>query len=308
MTSKLLPSDHGPSELARQRLMGIALIAGSFFLFSLLDTSAKWLNHIIPTMETVWSRYVFSVVFVMIVINPRTKPGVLKTKKPGLQAIRSLFLFTSTLLNFIAVNYLQLSQTISIAFATPLLIALLSGPLLGERISRDRLIAIIVGFLGVLVVARPGFGGIHPVAILSVCGVFCYAMYAIMTRHLAAHDSTETTLVYSGAVGAILLTPALPWFWQNPPDLFTAMTMVALGAYAALGHFALIKAHRFAPAYILSPFIYTQLLWMVILGYFIFGDVPDGFTLLGGMIVIGSGLYLLARERKRQGITPAAAD
>lgn len=250
----------------------------------------------------------FSVIFVMIVINPKTKPGVLKTKKPGLQALRSLFLFTSTLFNFIAVNYLQLSQTISIAFASPLLVALLSGPLLGERISRDRFIAIVVGFFGVLVVARPGFGGIHPVAILSVCGVVCYSMYAIMTRHLAAHDSTETTLVYSGLVGAILLTPALPWFWHNPPDVITALTMVALGAYAALGHFALIKAHRFTPAYILSPFIYTQLIWMVLLGYFVFGDIPDGFTLLGGFIVIGSGLYLLARERKRQGLTPAVAD
>jgi len=302
------PLDSAASDLARQRLMGIGLIAGAFFLFSLLDTSAKWLNHTIPTMETVWCRYVFSVIFVMIVINPRTKPGVLKTKKPGLQIIRSLLLFASTVFNFIAVNYLQLSQTISIAFATPLLVALLSGPLLGERISRDRLIAIVVGFLGVLVVARPGFGGIHPVAILSVCGVVCYAMYAIMTRHLAAHDSTETTLVYSGLVGAVLLTPALPWFWQNPPDFFTTITMVALGAYAALGHFALIKAHRFAPAYILSPFIYTQLIWMVILGYLVFGDVPDGFTLLGGMIVIASGLYLLARERKRQGITPAVIE
>ena len=129
-----------------------------------------------------------------------------------------------------------------------------------------------------------------------------------MTRHLAAHDSTETTLVYSGLSGAILLTPALPWFWQNPPDGLTAITMVALGAYAAVGHFALIKAHRYAPAYILSPFIYTQLVWMVFLGYLIFGDIPDQFTLLGGFIVIGSGLYLLTLERKRQGITPAAGD
>jgi len=288
--------------------MGIALMAGAFFLFSLLDASAKWLNHSIPTIETVWSRYVFSVIFVMIIVNPGTKPGVIKTKRPLLQAVRSLFLFVSTILNFIAVNYLQLSQTISIALATPLLVALLSGPLLGERISRDRLIAIVVGFLGVLVVARPGFGGIHPVAILSVCSVFCTAMYAIMTRYLAAHDSTETTLVYSGLVGALLLTPALPWFWQNPPDVLTMMTMMALGVYAALGHFALIKAHRFAPANILSPFIYSQLIWMVILGYIVFGDIPDGFTLLGGFIVIGSGLYLIAHERKRQGMIPAVAN
>lgn len=288
------------SDLPRQRLIGIGLMMIAFLLFSLLDTTAKWLNHVIPTSQTVWSRYTFSVLLVLIVINPRTKPGVLKTKKPVLQFWRSMFLFISTLLNFIAINYLQLSQTISIAFAAPLLVALLSGPILGEYVSRDRLIAIIVGFVGVLVVARPGFGGIHPVAILSIIGVVCYAMYVVMTRHLAAHDSTETTLVYSGMVGAILLTPVMFWIWQNPPDLFSALMMGALGLYAAVGHFALIRAHRFTPAYILTPFIYTQLIWMSLFGYLVFGDVPDRFTLIGGTIVIGSGLYLLMRERRQQ--------
>lgn len=288
------------TDLARQRLIGIGLMMIAFLLFSLLDTTAKWLNQVIPTPQTVWARYTFSVLFVLIVINPGTKPGVLKTKKPVLQFWRSMLLFISTLLNFIAINYLQLSQTISIAFAAPLLVALLSGPLLGEHVSRDRLIAIIVGFIGVLVVARPGFGGIHPVAILSIIGVVCYAMYVVMTRHLAAHDSTETTLVYSGMVGAILLTPVMFWIWQNPPDLFSALMMGALGLYAAVGHFALIRAHRFTPAYILTPFIYTQLIWMSLFGYLVFGDVPDRFTLIGGMIVIGSGLYLLMRERRQQ--------
>lgn len=288
------------SDLPRQRLIGIGLMMIAFLLFSLLDTTAKWLNHVIPTPQTVWSRYTFSVLLVLIVINPRTKPGVLKTKKPVLQFWRSMFLFISTLLNFIAINYLQLSQTISIAFAAPLLVALLSGPILGEYVSRDRLIAIIVGFVGVLVVARPGFGGIHPVAILSIIGVVCYAMYVVMTRHLAAHDSTETTLVYSGMVGAILLTPVMFWIWQKPPDLFSALMMGALGLYAAVGHFALIRAHRFTPAYILTPFIYTQLIWMSLFGYLVFGDVPDRFTLIGGTIVIGSGLYLLMRERRQQ--------
>jgi drug/metabolite transporter (DMT)-like permease len=299
-----MPNSNSPTpDLARQRLIGIGLMVIAFLLFSMLDTTAKWLNHSIPTSQTVWSRYTFSVVFVLLVINPKTKPGVLKTKKPLLQFSRSLLLFISTLFNFIAVNYLQLSQTISIAFAAPLLVALLSGPLLGEYISRDRLIAIIVGFIGVLVVARPGFGGIHPVAILSILGVVCYAMYAVMTRQLAAHDSTETTLVYSGLVGTILLTPVMFFIWQNPPDIYTACMMAALGIYASVGHFALIRAHRFTPAYILSPFIYTQMIWMSLFGYLVFGDVPDRFTVIGGLIVVGSGLYLLMRERRQQHAT-----
>lgn len=301
-----MPDSKKPApDLARQRLIGIGLMVIAFLLFSLLDTTAKWLNHVIPTPQTVWSRYTFSVLFVLLVINQKTKPGVMKTKKPVMQFWRSMFLFISTLLNFIAINYLQLSQTISIAFAAPLLVALLSGPMLGEHVSRDRLIAIVVGFIGVLVVARPGFGGIHPVAILSIIGVVCYAMYVVMTRHLAAHDSTETTLVYSGMVGAILLTPVMFFVWQNPPDLFTALMMGALGLYAGVGHFALIRAHRFTPAYILTPFIYTQLIWMSLFGYLIFGDVPDRFTLLGGLIVVGSGLYLLMRERRQQSAAAA---
>jgi drug/metabolite transporter (DMT)-like permease len=295
-----MPDTKKPSpDLARQRLIGIGLMAFAFFLFSMLDTTAKWLNHFIPTPETVWSRYTFSVIFVLLVINPKTKPGVLKTKKPVIQFWRSMFLFISTILNFIALNYLQLSQTITIAFAAPLLVALLSGPFLGEYVSRDRLFAIIVGFIGVLVVARPGFGGIHPVAILSIFSVICYALYVISTRHLAAHDSTETTLVYSGTVGAILLTPLMFFIWKNPPDVYTALMMAALGIYASIGHFALIRAHRYTPAYILSPFIYTQMIWMTLFGYLIFGDVPDRFTVIGGLIVVASGLYLLLRERRQ---------
>ena len=306
MEDQKMPAAH--ALLSRQRLIGIALMALAFFFFSMLDTAAKWLNHSIPTSQTVWSRYVFSVMFVLMFINPKSKPGVLKTKRPMLQLVRSFLLFASTMFNFIALNYLQLSQTTAIAFAAPLIVTFLSGPLLGEHISRDRMIAIGVGFCGVLLVARPGFGGIHPVAFLSIIGVTCYALFAIMTRHLAAHDSTETTLVYSGLVGAGLLSLVMPFIWKNPPDLLVLGLMVAMGAFAAIGHYMLISAHRYAPANVLSPFGYTQLIWMVILGYVVFGDVPDVFTLGGGVIVVGSGLYLLSRERSRQPIPlePAA--
>ena len=136
-------------------------------------------------------------------------------------------------------------------------------------------------------------------ALLSVAASFCYALYAIWTRKLAAYDSTETTLFYSGLAGVLLLTPVLPFFWQTPPSAFHWLLLASLGVYAALGHYLLILAYRRAPAPVLSPFMYSQLLWMVLLGVIVFGDVPDRWTLIGAGIVVASGLYLLYRERVR---------
>jgi drug/metabolite transporter (DMT)-like permease len=292
------PNAHQPRDEKINRLIGIGLMCLTFLCFTGLDTTAKWLNHSIPTIQIVWARYTFSVVLVLLVINPKTKPGVLTTKKPLVQIIRSLLLLLSTLANFVALNYLQLAQTTTIALATPLLVSALSGPLLGESVPRDRFIAIGIGFLGVVSVARPGFGGIHPVAILSILGMCCYAGYALMTRFLVGHDQTETTLVYSGLVGAVILSFGLPIFWDSPPDLATWAFMLSMGLYAAVGHFFLITAHRFAPAYVLSPFMYTQLGWMTLSGYLVFGDVPDSFTIAGGVIIVLSGLYLIFQESR----------
>ena len=292
------PNAHQPRDEKINRLIGIGLMCLTFLCFTGLDTTAKWLNHSIPTIQIVWARYTFSVVLVLLVINPKTKPGVLTTKKPLVQIIRSLLLLLSTLANFVALNYLQLAQTTTIALATPLLVSALSGPLLGESVPRDRFIAIGIGFLGVVSVARPGFGGIHPVAILSILGMCCYAGYALMTRFLVGHDQTETTLVYSGLVGAVILSFGLPIFWDSPPDLATWAFMLSMGLYAAIGHFFLITAHRFAPAYVLSPFMYTQLGWMTLSGYLVFGDVPDSFTIAGGVIIVLSGLYLIFQESR----------
>lgn len=295
---------HAPSAqaaaraLRRERLLGIVLMCGAVFCFSGLDSTAKFLSRDLPTPQIVWARYCAAVLITAAVLNPVTRPGVLRTRRLGLQLARSSVLFGSTLLNFVAVRYLQLAETVSITFATPLIVALLAAPLLGERIGRARLAAILVGFAGVLVVVRPGAGSLHPAAMLSVLSCFCYAAYALMTRKLAAYDRAETTLVYSGLAGVVLLTPVLPLFWQQPGSAWSWMLMASMGVYATVGHFLMIKAHQFAPASILSPFMYTQLLWMVLLGWIIFGDVPDHWTVAGGLIVVSSGLFLLSQERR----------
>ena len=297
---------------SRDRLVGIALMCGALLCFACLDATAKWVGRDLHPMQVTWARYTSSVIIVFIFINPWSHPGVMVTKRPWLQATRSVLLLISTALNFVALQYLQLAETISIMFMTPFIVALISGPLLGEWIGPRRLIAVFIGFLGVLVVLRPGFGpgfgsgsgGLHPAAFLSVIGCFCYALYNLITRMLAASDSTETTLSYSGLAGMLLLTPIIALVWVPPPSVTTWVLLAALGVFAALGHWFLIRGHRLAPAAVLAPFIYTQIVWMVLFGWWFFGQWPDKWTFIGGAIVIASGLYLLSRERVR-GVRPA---
>jgi drug/metabolite transporter (DMT)-like permease len=301
MTGQILPAQSpGASEdKARPRLIAIGLMCTAVICFALLDTSAKWLGTGMNPLQVVFARYAGSMILVLALFNPWSRPGVLRTKRPWLQWGRSLLLLGSTVLNFIALQYLQLAETISIMFATPLIVALVSGPLLGEWPGPRRLAAIGVGFLGVLVVTRPGFGGMHPAAFLSVIGCFCYAFYSLATRVLAAHDSSETTLIYSGAVGTLAMAPFLPWVWTTPQTPLPWLLMGVTGAMGGIGHWLLILAHRLAPATVLAPFIYSQLIWMVLLGWLVFGQLPDRWTFIGGAVVVASGLYLLYRERVR---------
>jgi drug/metabolite transporter (DMT)-like permease len=288
------------TSLRRQRLIGIVLMCGAVICFSGLDATAKWLNRSVDPLVTVWARYMSSVVLIAFVINPWTQPGFMKTRRLPLQLIRSFLVFFSTLCNFVALQYLQLVETLSIMFSTPLIVALLAGPILGEWVGSRRLMAIGVGFLGILIITRPGFGTTHPAALLSVLGTIAYSFYGITTRMLAASDSAATTTFYSSIAGIVLMMPLLPWIWTAPPSAMTWFLLVLTGVFGAVGHWLLILAHARAPAAILSPFIYTQIIWMLSLGYVLFGDWPDAWTFIGAGIVIASGLYLLYRERVRQ--------
>jgi len=282
----------------RQRLTGILLMMGAVASFSCIDTSLKYLNHHMPVLQVVWARYTFAFLIALIVSNPITRPGLMHTTRPILQIFRSVTLIASTVLNVVALLYLQLDQTVSIMFSLPLVIALLAGPILGEWIGVQRWIAISVGFLGVVVVMRPGLGGIHPAAILTVIGVLCYAVYSITTRILARTDATDTTLFYSNVVGCVGTTVLLPFVWTTPDSFVVVVVMVLAGFFGSFGHYLMIAAHRLAPAPILAPFVYTQIVWMAALGFLVFGDVPNKWTLVGAAIVIASGLYLLLRERR----------
>lgn len=292
--------------LANEPVRGILLMVAAVSTFSLLDTTAKHLVQIYPTGQVVWARYVGHVVLAAALLLPLHGRGLLVSQRPGLQVLRSLFLFGSTCANFAALQYLQLAQTSSIMFSTPFMVAMLAVPLLGERIGPRRWAAIGIGFFGVLIVIRPGLGLVHWAAGLSLLCALFGALYQITTRKLAGVDRAVTTQFYSALVGAVAITPLVPFVWQTP-DLTGTLLMLCLGAFGGFGHWLLILAHRLAPAPILAPFSYVQLLPMILLGYLVFGDFPDSWTLVGAGVVLASGLYLLYRERRVKAGGPPSA-
>jgi drug/metabolite transporter (DMT)-like permease len=292
---------HDPVQERRQRLIGIAFICGAFACFSYLDATAKYLNLYMTTLQVVWARYTGAFVVALVVSNPFTRPELMRTRRPDVQVGRSTLLLASTCFNFFALRHLQLDQATAIAFSTPFFVAALSGPMLGEWVNWRRWSAITVGFVGVLVVIRPSPESFNPAALLSVGAALCYALYAITTRMLSRSDSNETTLFYSNIVGVVVLMPMLPFVWVSPQDPLIVALMVLAGLFGGCGHYLFVRAHRLAPVSVLAPFTYTQLLWVIVLGYLVFGQVPSVWTLAGSAIVIVSGLYLLNRERQRMG-------
>jgi drug/metabolite transporter (DMT)-like permease len=294
------------SHQRRQRLTGIALMCAAVATFSCLDATGKYLLRYMDPLQIVWARYFGAFLLAFIFLNPMTRPRMMVTARPFLQIGRSALLLGSTALSFFALRYLQLDEALAILFSTPLLVALLCVPLLGEWVGWRRWTAISVGFLGVLIVARPGFSGLHPAALLTFAGAVCYALYVISTRVLARSDSSETTLFYSNLVGAVAMLPIVPFVWSAPQSALVVALMVLIGALGSGGHYLLIRGHRLAPASALAPFIYTQMIWTTALGFLIFGDVPHYWTIVGGSIVIVSGLYLLHRETVRGKTEPSA--
>ncbi len=292
-----MPRDLQIQPVVHAPLQGIALMIAAFTTFAALDTTAKYLVQFYPPEQVVWARYTGHCVLALVILWPRNGAALLRSQRLGTQVLRSLLLFATTCTNFVALQYLQLAETSAIFFSTPLIVALLSVPLLGERIGPRRWTAILIGFLGVLVVVRPGLGLMHWAAGLSLLTALGAALYQITTRKLAGVDPAATTQFYTALVGTLAITPLVPFTWQAP-DLTGVLLMALLGALGGFGHWLLILAHRMAPAPILAPFNYTQIAPMVLLGFLVFGDLPDVWTVTGAGVVLMSGLYLLYRERK----------
>jgi drug/metabolite transporter (DMT)-like permease len=292
-----VPSHHQAELDRRARLKSIGLMIAGVTLFSVLDTSAKYASASVPIIEIVWFRYVIHFIAAAAVLNPWSSPTAWRMSRPYLQILRAVFLVGTTILNFLALRHLQLAETVSINFLSPLLISVLSVIFLAEQIGPRRIAAILVGFGGILLVTRPGLGGFDTAMLYSIGAMTCGSLYALMTRQLARTETAGSMILVLAAVPSILLLPVLPLVWVTPASLQTWALLVLCGLTGGFGHFLLILAHRHAPASVLAPFGYAQIVSMVGLGYLVFGDVPNHWTLLGAGVVIASGLYLFHRER-----------
>lgn len=283
----------------------ILLVLASMAVFTVLDATAKYLNQFLPLSVTVFFRYAIALVIAAALLLRRGGLSLLWTRHPFLQVSRGLFLLASTFANFFAMSYLQLAQTAAISFTVPLWVCALSVPLLGEKVGLRRWLAVLVGFCGVLVIMRPGSMDFHWAMLVSLLASLCGASYNLATRKVGGHDAAETSLFYVCIVGSIVATPSLALHWAMPVG-WQWLLLLVLGAAGAGGHLMLIEAHRKAPASALAPFIYSQIIWMTCAGVLVFGQWPDVWTVVGGLIVVASGIYVFGRERRRGVSAPVA--
>ena len=279
------------------RAVPLYILAG-FFLSS-LDATAKTLVRDYPLWWLVWARYAGHVLVVVPLAWHKVGPHFWRTRQPLLQTGRSTLLLLATIGFFSALRFLPLAEASAISFLAPMLMVLLSRPLLGEIVTPARWIAVAAGFAGVLLVTRPGSAAFHPAALLMLGMALCNALYQLLTRKLQG-DSAYTTLFYSGIVGTIAFTALLPMLAPHPlPGLGDALLFLLLGVLAGLGHWCMITAFLQAQASQLTPFGYLQMVWPLGFGWLLFGQFPDGISLAGMAVILASGTWLAWHERRR---------
>lgn len=279
-------------------LKALALAVSATVLFGTSDTISKYLSGGMPIVEFIWIRYVLFLIMAAILV--RRVPGrSVRPRNPRLQITRGLCVVGSSILFVYGVRQMTMAQATTISFLSPLLITILSIPLLGETVGIRRWAAVGAGMVGMLIVVRPGMGGFQPAALFGVASSFCWALALIITRKISSSDAPQTTVFWSAAIGTVILTLFLPFeaVWPTPKQFLLSLL---LGVLASGGQWMVILAHRLAPASLIAPFFYSQLLWVTGLGFLVFGNLPDTWTLAGAGIIIVSGLYTAHRERVRR--------
>ena len=278
-------------------LAGILLAISAGVVFAISDATAKYLTPTLPSLEIVWLRW-FGFLAIVTPIILFSRGSILRSRRPALQIGRSLCLILSSLLFISGLAALPLASATTLNFVSPMIVTALSIPLLGEQVGIRRWAAIAVGLLGVLIVVRPGSGSFDPAAIYPMLSAASWAMAVILTRKLAGIDRPWTAMCYAALVGfAVLSVAVIPVFVMPSATEIGLAAIVAAAATA--GQYLTVLAFQRAPASLLAPFSYVQLIWSTALGYLVFSNLPDGWTWIGAAIIISSGIYTAHRERVR---------
>ena len=271
-------------------------MAGGMFLFSGVDTMAKFLTDTLHPVQIVWWRQSGLLIGVLVLIALRGR-SVLRSSHPRLQIGRGVLAACSATLFIVGVSFVPLADAVAITFVAPFMVTVMGALILREPVGLRRWIAVSVGFLGALIVIRPGMGVIHPAAGLLVIAAGAFALRQVLSRVLAGDDKASTTVAYTALVSWTLLTIPLPFFWQTPGTGREIGLLIAMAVAAALAETLVIMALDAAQAVVVAPVQYSLLIWGTLYGFFVFGQLPDGWTWLGALIIVGSGIYTLNRER-----------
>jgi drug/metabolite transporter (DMT)-like permease len=285
------------SQRAHTPLRGILLLMGSTVFFALTDVVTKLLTTSLPVSQIAWMRYTTFALAMVPFVYLAGGPALFRTTRPGLQTLRAVAMVASTLIFTTGLPYLPVADASAIFFVAPILIMALSVAFLGEKVGIRRWSAAAVGLIGVLIVIRPGSGTFHMAALLPLLSAASWALGAIITRKTGS-DHALTTMIYTSIIGAVSLSAVVPFEWVNP-GWHVALLGIAAGGLFTIGQWFLIMAYRQGDASVIAPFSYTQLIWAGLLGFWVFGAMPDILTVLGAGIIAASGLYTAYRERVR---------
>ena len=280
-------------------MKAILLNISAWMLLPFMDGLAKFLSQEIHFLQVVWGRYFFMALFSILIASIFFRKHLRFPKGIKIQVLRSLFLFLSTIFFFYAISVISLAEALTLAFISPIIATILSFVILKERVGPRRWIAVIMGFIGVLFVIRPGFAEVNMATVAAVYAGICYAFYIISTRKLSSIDSPLMTLIFTGLSGAIVISLIVPFYWSSL-NFNGWLILISLAAIGTLAHFLLILSLNYAEASKLAPLSYSEIIMNVIIGYYFFGDFPNQWIWIGLIIIIASGVYISLRENKKQ--------
>jgi drug/metabolite transporter (DMT)-like permease len=290
-----------PTTTARHQpdvVRGILMMCAGVSLFPFMNAAVKLLGARYPVGEIVWARFTGHLLVMLAIFLPQYGARLLATRRPGVQIARSLLMLASNALFVVAIARVPLATASAIGFTSPLMVTALSVPLLRESVGIRRWSAVAVGFAGALLVIRPGSGLNDPAVLLLLLGSAAYALYQIATRWVSFHDDAATGIVFSALLGSLVMSFVLPFVFVLPRDPFDIAMLGSLGLLGGAGHYLVIRAFQGAPAAVVAPLGYVELIGTAALGYLIFDQFPDLWTWIGAAVIIASGLYIALRERR----------
>lgn len=296
MKDNIDPSGSPPADRILRAILAIVL---GVMCFSVLNALSKTLSQHYPVVQVIWGRYIFAFIFMMAIFLPRSGMALFRWHNGGTQVVRGLLLFFSSFLYFHGIVYLPLASAAAISLTSPLVVTALSAKFLGEPVGKRRWIACCVGFVGALIVVRPGHAHFEWHSLLIVASTISSSLYQLFSRRYGQAERPDASATMATIVGTVAAAPLLPFEWVTPAWGWDWALFAGMGIMAGVGHYFLTIAYSQAPAAVVAPFNYVQLIGAALLGYAVFNDVPDFWTWIGAGVIVCSGLYLGHAERQR---------